>query len=76
MTHHPQQLAPFVTAHPLFQPDVVALMVQDAVLEPQPAAAPLPTGVDGLPQTRPIIRVYPIQPAEVIQLVPLQPQQL
>ncbi|MNC46148.1 hypothetical protein D3C75_951530 [compost metagenome] len=76
MAHHPQQLAPFVTAHPFFQPDVVTLMVQDAVLEPQPAAAPLPTGIDGLPQAGPVIRVHPGQPAEIIQLVPRQPQQL
>jgi hypothetical protein len=53
----------------------MALMVQDAVLESKPVAAPMLTGLQGLCQTGSIIRMYPIQPAEISQLA-LQTQQL
>ncbi|MNF99126.1 hypothetical protein D3C84_820120 [compost metagenome] len=76
VTHHSQQMTLLVAAHPLLQPDIMALMVQDAVLEPQPVAVAPLTGADGLLQPGGIVRVYPCQPAEIVQPTLTQPQQL
>ncbi|MNF96319.1 hypothetical protein D3C84_791060 [compost metagenome] len=76
VAYHPQQLTLLVAAHPLFQPDVVALMVQDAILEAQPVALATLARPDGLFQAGGIVRVHPCQPAEIIQLIAFKPQQL
>ena len=54
----PSSCPSLVATNPLLQPDVMALMVQDAVFEPHPLLRPL-TGLQGLGQAGPVVQVHP-----------------
>ena len=75
VTDNPQQIAPLIATHPLFQPDVVTVMMQNAVFEAQTAAAAALAGEQGIFQPGNIVGMHPIQPAEIIRPALSQSQQ-
>ncbi len=75
MAHHAKQMAPLVTADPLFQPDVVAVVVKNAIFEAQTAAAAALAGAQGISQPGNVIGMHPLQPAEIIRPAIAKPQQ-
>lgn len=60
---------------PLLQPDIVAIVMQDAVFEPDLGHSPTLAGGQRLLQAPHVIGVHPLQPAKIVQTGFVQSQQ-